>query len=112
MDLLIILAYVAIAWSIFKIFKIPVNKWTVPTAVLGGVFLVSGLILLMNYNHPLTSLAQKAVITIPVTPRVTGVVTKVTDKRNVHIEKGGQINPRPARGTRWRLSGTGFTAVA
>ena len=30
MDLLIILTYVAIAWSIFKIFKIPVNKWTVP----------------------------------------------------------------------------------
>jgi hypothetical protein len=28
MDLLIILTYVAIAWSIFKIFKIPVNKWT------------------------------------------------------------------------------------
>ncbi|HHI2050840.1 TPA: hypothetical protein ACP4ZE_003818, partial [Klebsiella pneumoniae] len=26
MDLLIILTYVAIAWSIFKIFKIPVNK--------------------------------------------------------------------------------------
>ncbi|WP_258924329.1 hypothetical protein, partial [Klebsiella pneumoniae] len=25
MDLLIILTYVAIAWSIFKIFKIPVN---------------------------------------------------------------------------------------
>lgn len=91
MDLLIILTYVAIAWSIFKIFKIPVNKWTVPTAVLGGVFLVSGLILLMNYNHPYTSLAQKAVITIPVTPQVTGVVTKVTDKQNVHIEKGEML---------------------
>lgn len=51
MDLLIILTYVAIAWSIFKIFKIPVNKWTVPTAALGGVFIVSALILLMNYNH-------------------------------------------------------------
>ncbi|GCD22421.1 inner membrane protein YiaV precursor [Klebsiella pneumoniae] len=54
MDLLIILTYVAIAWSIFKIFKIPVNKWTVPTAALGGVFIVSALILLMNYNHPYT----------------------------------------------------------
>ncbi len=59
MDLLIILTYVAIAWSIFKIFKIPVNKWTVPTAALGGVFIVSALILLMNYNHPYTFLAQK-----------------------------------------------------
>lgn len=32
MDLLIILTYVAFAWAMFKIFKIPVNKWTIPTA--------------------------------------------------------------------------------
>ncbi len=54
MDLLIILTYVAFAWAMFKIFKIPVNKWTIPTAALGGIFIVSGLILLMNYNHPYT----------------------------------------------------------
>ncbi|WP_174847404.1 HlyD family secretion protein [Yersinia artesiana] len=88
MDLLIILTYVAFAWSIFKIFKIPVNKWTVPTAALGGVFLIGALILLMNYNHPYTFLAQKAVISIPITPQVTGVVSEVTNKQNVFIEKG------------------------
>lgn len=88
MDLLIILTYVAIAWSIFKIFKIPVNKWTVPTAALGGVFLIGALILLMNYNHPYTFLAQKAVISIPLTPQVTGVVSEVTDKQNMMIKKG------------------------
>ncbi|KFC81784.1 HlyD family secretion protein [Buttiauxella agrestis] len=88
MDLLIILTYVAIAWSIFKIFKIPVNKWTVPTAALGGVFLIGALILLMNYNHPYTYLAQKAVISIPLTPQVTGVVSEVTDKQNMMIKKG------------------------
>jgi len=88
MDLLIILTYVALAWAIFKIFKIPVNKWTVPTAALGGVFIVSGLILLMNYNHPYTAQAQKAVISIPITPQVTGIVSEVTDKQNVLIKKG------------------------
>ncbi|EOW89490.1 inner membrane protein yiaV [Escherichia coli KTE41] len=72
MDLLIILTYVAFAWAMFKIFKIPVNKWTIPTAALGGIFIVSGLILLMNYNHPYTFKAQKAVISIPVVPQVTG----------------------------------------
>ncbi len=60
MDLLIILTYVAFAWAMFKIFKIPVNKWTIPTAALGGIFIVSGLILLMNYNHPYTFKAQKS----------------------------------------------------
>ncbi len=88
MDLLIILTYVAFAWAMFKIFKIPVNKWTIPTAALGGIFIVSGLILLMNYNHPYTFKAQKAVISIPVVPQVTGVVIEVTDKKNTLIKKG------------------------
>ncbi len=88
MDLLIILTYVAFAWAVFKIFKIPVNKWTVPTAALGGVFLIGALILLMNYNHPYTYLAQKAVISIPLTPQVTGIVSEVTDKQNTMIKKG------------------------
>ena len=88
MDLLIILTYVALAWAVFKIFRIPVNQWTLATAALGGVFLVSGLILLMNYNHPYTFTAQKAVISIPVTPQVTGIVSEVTDKNNQLIKKG------------------------
>ncbi|WP_260514465.1 HlyD family secretion protein [Serratia fonticola] len=88
MDLLIILTYVALAYGIFKIFKIPVNKWTVPTAALGGVVLVGALILLMNYNHPYTFQAQKAVISVPITPQVTGIVSEVTDKQNTFIKKG------------------------
>ncbi|HGM5491444.1 TPA: HlyD family secretion protein [Serratia fonticola] len=88
MDLLIILTYVALAYGTFRIFKIPVNKWTVPTAALGGVFLVGALILLMNYNHPYTFQAQKAVISIPITPQVTGIVSEVTDKQNTFIKKG------------------------
>ena len=88
MDLLIVLTYVALAWTVFKIFRIPVNQWTLATAALGGVFLVSGLILLMNYNHPYTFTAQKAVIAIPITPQVTGIVTEVTDKNNQLIQKG------------------------
>lgn len=96
MDLLIILTYVAFAWAMFKIFKIPVNKWTIPTAALGGIFIVSGLILLMNYNHPYTFKAQKAVVSIPVVPLVTGTVIEVTDKKDTLIKKGEilfKLNP-------------------
>lgn len=50
MDLLLILTYTALCVAVFKVFKIPLNKWTVPTAVLGGVILIGTLILLMNYN--------------------------------------------------------------
>ncbi len=33
MDLLLILTYAALCITIFKVFNIPLNKWTVPTAV-------------------------------------------------------------------------------
>lgn len=58
MDLLLILTYAALCVAIFKIFKIPLNKWTVPTAVLGGIVIVGALILLMNYNHPFTPMGR------------------------------------------------------
>lgn len=114
MDLLIILTYVALAWAIFKIFRIPVNKWTVPTAVLGGIFIVGALILAMNYNHPYTFQAQKAVISIPITPQVTGVVSEVTDKNNLLIKKGEvlfKIDPTRYQARVDRLQADLITAV-
>jgi multidrug resistance efflux pump len=114
MDLLIILTYVALAWAIFKIFRIPVNKWTVPTAVLGGVFIVGALILGMNYNHPYTFQAQKAVISIPITPQVTGVVSEVTNKQNQLIKKGEvlfKIDPTRYQARVDRLEADLVTAV-
>lgn len=52
MDLLLILTYAAFCVALFKIFRIPLNKWTVPTAVLGGILIIGALIFTMNYNHP------------------------------------------------------------
>jgi multidrug resistance efflux pump len=72
MDLLLILTYTAICIAIFKIFKIPLNKWTVPTAVLGGIVLVGGLVFLMNYNHPHSRTAFRAFVTTPIIPNVKG----------------------------------------
>jgi multidrug resistance efflux pump len=42
----------------------------------------------MNYNHPYTFKAQKAVISIPITPQVTGIVRTIMDKPNELIKKG------------------------
>ena len=36
MDLLIVLTYVALAWAVFKIGRIPVNQWTLAPAARGG----------------------------------------------------------------------------
>ena len=37
---------------IFKIFKIPVNEWSLSTAALGGIMGIFLLLLVMNYTLP------------------------------------------------------------
>ncbi|MCW8833387.1 MAG: HlyD family secretion protein, partial [Colwellia sp.] len=59
MDLLLILTYTAVCVAVFKIFKIPLTKWTVPTAALGGIILIGALILAMNYNHPYSEVTRQ-----------------------------------------------------
>ena len=66
MDLLLILTYTAVCVAIFKIFRIPLNKWTVPTAALGGVLLIGTLIMLMNYNHPYSEMARNYYVSTPI----------------------------------------------
>jgi multidrug resistance efflux pump len=98
MDLLLILTYTAFCVAIFKIFRIPLNKWTVPTAALGGIVLIGTLIFLMNYNHPYSEVARTYFVTTPVIPVVTGQVVEVPVKGNEVIEKGTvlfRIDPKP-----------------
>jgi multidrug resistance efflux pump len=98
MDLLLILTYTAFAYAAFKIFKIPVNKWTVPTAGLGGLVLVAGLVLLMSYNHPFTNEGRIYFLSAPVIPSVRGPVVEVPVTPNVPLKKGDvlfRIDPRP-----------------
>jgi len=98
MDLLLILTYGAFCIGVFKIFKIPLNKWTVPTAVLGGVLLIGSLILLMNYNHPYSESTREYFITTPVVPTVTGRVIEVVSEGNQELKKGDvlfRLDPTP-----------------
>ena len=58
MELLLALIYVSFCIAIFKIFRIPVNQWSLSTAVLGGIIGISLTLLVMNYNHPFTANAR------------------------------------------------------
>ncbi len=98
MDLLLIMTYAAICIAVFKIFRIPVNQWTVSTAVLGGVFLIAALLLLMSYNHPYSSDGRIYFTSAPVIPAVGGLVVEVPVEPNVPLKKGDvlfRIDPRP-----------------
>jgi multidrug resistance efflux pump len=98
MELLLMLIYAAICTAVFKIFKIPVNKWTLPTAVLGGIFIISIILLVMNYNHPFSSTARIYFATTPILPDVKGRVVDVPVESNVPLKEGDvlfRIDPTP-----------------
>ena len=98
MDLLLILTYTALCIAVFKIFKIPLTKWTVPTAALGGVILIGALVLVMNYNHPYSNIAREFYVTTPIVPGVGGIVTSVEVEPNQIVEKGTvlfRVDPKP-----------------
>lgn len=93
MDLLLILTYAAFCVAIFKIFNIPLNKWSVPTAVLGGVVLIGTLIFTMNYNHPYSELSRQYFVTTPIVPSVSGRVVDVPIKEGAMLKQGAAPIP-------------------
>ncbi|MFI4937724.1 MAG: HlyD family secretion protein [Candidatus Berkiellales bacterium] len=103
MDLLLILTYSAFCIFIFKLFRIPVNKWTVPTAILGGIFLMGALLFGMNYNHPYSEMSRQYFVTTPIIPNVSGQVIKVPVASNAALTANDvlfEIDPVPFKNKR------------
>ena len=98
MDILLILTYTAICVAIFKVFKIPLNKWSVPTAILGGILIIGALLLIMNYNHPYAKYAKEIFVSVPIIPVVNGPVVSVDVTANMLVKRGDvlfRIDPTP-----------------
>jgi multidrug resistance efflux pump len=98
MELLLILIYVSICYVIFKIFRIPVNQWSLATSAFGGIIGISLLLLIMNYNHPFTTNARIYFSVTPILPTVRGRVTEVPVQTNTPLKEGDElfrIDPKP-----------------
>src|ERR1700757_3226030 len=100
MEILLTLTYVAICVAIFKIFRIPVNQWTLVTAALGGIFGLSLLFITMAYNQPFSPNARIYFPVTPIFPAVRGRVIEVpvVDRTNQHLEAGEvlfKVDPKP-----------------
>lgn len=98
METLLILTYSSVCWLIFKIFKIPVNKWSLTTVVLGGVAMMATILAGMAYYHPASVTARSYFITTPIVSNVRGKVIEVNVTPNQQLQKGDilcKIDPVP-----------------
>ena len=98
MEILLIAIYVAICIAVFKIFRIPINQWSLSTAALVGIFGIFLLLLAMSYNHPFTTNARIYYAVTPIFPTVKGRVTEVPVESNTPLKDGDilfRIDPKP-----------------
>jgi multidrug resistance efflux pump len=98
MELLLALIYISFCYLVFKIFRIPVNQWSLSTAVLGGIFGITILLVIMNYNHPFTNNARIYFAVTAVLPTVKGRVIEVPVQPNQPLKEGDElfrIDPKP-----------------
>src|SRR6201982_1714728 len=98
MELLLILIYLSICYVTFKVFRIPVNQWSLATAALGGIIGIALLLLIMNYNHPFTTNARIYFAATPVSPSVRGRVMEGPVQANVPRKDGYVLcrgDPKP-----------------
>jgi multidrug resistance efflux pump len=98
MEWLLAATYLGICIVIFKVFRVPVNQWTLSTAVLGGIFGIGALLLFMNYNHPFTANARIYYPVTPILPTVKGRVVEVPVEANMPLKDGDvlfRVDPKP-----------------
>ena len=88
METLMVLTYATFCWIVFKVFKIPVNKWSLTTAVLGGAIMLAVILMGMAYYHPGSKSARNYFSTTPIVSNVKGQVIELNAKPNKMVHKG------------------------
>jgi multidrug resistance efflux pump len=98
MEILLVAIYVAICMAVFKLFRIPVNQWSLSSAALIGIIGIFLLVLGMAYNHPFTTNARIYYAVTPIFPTVKGRVTEVPVESNTPLKEGDilfRVDPKP-----------------
>ena len=75
MEILIVAFYTAVCVAFFTLLRIPLNRWTVPSASIGGVVLIFALVQALDYFHPYSDTSRQQVTTAPLAASGVGHVT-------------------------------------
>jgi multidrug resistance efflux pump len=96
---LMIGTYGLACWLVFKKFKlIPMTTYTVCTAILGGIFLLMGILIMVSMYHPVSHDGRFYSAVTQITPQVRGLVTEVPVVPNSPLKQNDvlfRIDPTP-----------------
>ena len=96
---LIIGTYGVACWLVFKKFKLlPVTTYTVCTAILGGIVLFMGIMILLSMCHPVSHDGRFYTAVTQIVPQVRGTVIEVPVTPNQPLKEGDElfrIDPLP-----------------
>ena len=101
MEVILLAIYFSFCWIIIRIFKIPINQWTITTVFLGAVIMLGGILMSMAYFHPASKVARSYFISTDIVSNVRGRVIEIPVETNVLLEKGDvlfKIDPVPYQG--------------
>ena len=101
MELILLTIYFTFCWIIIKIFKIPVNQWTIVTVFLGAVVMLGTILAGMAYFHPASKTARSYFVSTNIVSNVRGKVIEVPVKTNIPLKVGDvlfKIDPTPFQG--------------
>jgi multidrug resistance efflux pump len=89
---LIIGTYGIACWLLFKKFRlIPTTTYTVCTAILGGIVLLMGIMILLSMCHPVTHDGRFYTSITPIVPQVRGKVVEVPVVANQPLKEGDKL---------------------
>ena len=96
---LIVGTYGLACWLVFKKFKlVPVNTYTIFTAIGGGVVILVVLFVLLSVYHPVSHDGRMYTYVVQIVPNVRGTVVEVPIEANKPVKKGDvlfRIEPQP-----------------
>src|SRR5262245_60997438 len=91
--------YGALCWLLmFKFKLVPINVYTIFTAMAGGVVIVVLLYILLSVFHPVSHDGRMYIATAEIVPPIRGIVIEVPVKANQPLKKGDvlfRIDPKP-----------------
>ena len=101
MELILLTIYFSFCWVIIKIFKIPINQWTITTVFLGAVIMLGSILMSMAYFHPSSKVARSYFVSTDIVSNVRGKVIEIPVQTNVPLKTGDilfKIDPVPYQG--------------